>query len=287
MPPLERPRTGYENEHLATFLLSRISFVASPIKVADDVGTDLFCTLFETAKGQLFPRSSFAIQLKSTTDGFDATGKLDYFERLELPFLVGVVDQKNLRLSIYSGEYVPILFSHFGRPQHLKILPIDGSVTFEDYYEDKSNERYVLRMPHIVDLEAQESRESAGCKSQLLLQLCSRMHQNISSKAICEYVFKLGDGRPVVFAGPGSAVTFRDNFYYRLIEVFRNLDWLFRSNPQTFPNREYEIYERCYIDLKRTVQVPMELTTAYQALKQRLERPSTSCPDQTTATPRP
>ena len=188
-----------------------------------------------------------------------------------MPFLVGVVDQKNLRLSIYSGEYVPILFSHFGRQQRLKILPIDGPVTFEDYYEDKSNERYVLRMPHILDLEAQENREGAECKGQLLLRLCSRMHQNISTKAICEYVFKLGDSRTVVFAGPGSALTFRENFYYRLIEAFRNLDWLFRSDPQTFPNREYELYERCYLDLKKTVQVPMELTAAYQALKQRLQ----------------
>jgi hypothetical protein len=273
MPHLDKLRKGWENEHLATFLLSRISFVANPIKVADDIGTDLFCTLFEIATGQLFPRSSFAIQLKSSTGGFDVTGQLDYFERLELPFLVGVVDQKNLRLSIYSGEYVPILFSHLGRPRRLNILPIDGPVTFEDYYEDKSNEHYVLRMPHILDLEVRENRESAGCKSQLLLQLCSRMHQNISTKAICEYVFKLGDGRVVVFAGPGSNLTFRENFYYRLIEAFRNLDWLFRSNPQTFPNHEYEIYERCYLDLKRTVQIPIELTAAYHALRQRLETP--------------
>ena len=44
------PHKGWENEHLATFLLSRIAFVASPVKVGDDVGTDVFCTLFEVTK---------------------------------------------------------------------------------------------------------------------------------------------------------------------------------------------------------------------------------------------
>src|SRR5947209_19236526 len=102
MPHLEKFRIGWENEHLATFLISRISFVANPTKVADDVGTDLFCCLFEITKGELFPRSSFAIQIKSSKDTIDATRQIEYFEKLELPFFVGVVDQKKLRLSIYS-----------------------------------------------------------------------------------------------------------------------------------------------------------------------------------------
>jgi len=65
MPHLERFRKGWENEHLATFLLSRLSFVANPVRVGDDLGTDLFCTLFEVAEGELFPRNSFAVQAKA------------------------------------------------------------------------------------------------------------------------------------------------------------------------------------------------------------------------------
>jgi hypothetical protein len=46
------PHNGWDNEHLATFLLSRIAFVATPVKVGDDIGIDVFCTVFEVAKGK-------------------------------------------------------------------------------------------------------------------------------------------------------------------------------------------------------------------------------------------
>jgi hypothetical protein len=59
---LGRFRKGWENEHLASFLLSRIAFVANPLTVADDIGSDFFCTLFEVFNGDsLFPRNSLAI----------------------------------------------------------------------------------------------------------------------------------------------------------------------------------------------------------------------------------
>src|SRR3989442_8991321 len=79
MPHLAVPRKGWENEHLATFLLSQIAFVAHPLTVADDVGSDFFCTLFEpTAQDgtqMLFPLNSFAIQVKSNRDNVNATNK--------------------------------------------------------------------------------------------------------------------------------------------------------------------------------------------------------------------
>lgn len=127
MPHLGKLHKGWENEHLASFLLSRISFVANPVTVGDDVGSDFFCTLFEVSEAdQLFPRNSLAIQIKSSKDPVDATSKIEYLEKLELPFFVGVVDQNKLRLSIYSGEYLPILFSHYGIPQGLKLSLEDG-----------------------------------------------------------------------------------------------------------------------------------------------------------------
>jgi len=88
----------------------------------------------------------------------------------------------------------------------------------------------------------------------------------------CEYVFKLGDGRPVIFAGPGSAQTFRDNFYYRLAEAFCNFERLYRCSPQQFPIIEYKTYEQFYLDLRKkmTGQIPMELAAAYASIKQLL-----------------
>lgn len=241
------------------------------MKVGDDVGTDLFCTLFEIIGGQLLPRTAFGIQLKSSESRINATGKIGYFEKLELPFFIGVVDQSNLRLSIYSGEYIPVFFSHFGRPRRLTlVLESEKDITFEKYCKQKTKGEYVLRMPHILDLSAHEGPNTAITKATQLSQLCSRMLQNISAKVVCEYVFRLGDGRVVTFAGPGSAATFRLNFYYRLAEVFANLDWLYRNHRQQFKISEWEMYERCYLELQNTDRLPLELSAAYQALKQRM-----------------
>ena len=37
---------GRQNEHLGLFILSRFVFVANPVTVSDDLGSDLFCNLF-------------------------------------------------------------------------------------------------------------------------------------------------------------------------------------------------------------------------------------------------
>lgn len=119
-------RKGWENENLACFILSKFSFISQPVTIADDCGSDFFCTIFQRKKGNgceyLIPKNSFAIQIKSNYETFDITNKIDYLESLEIPFFVGVADQKELKLSIYSGEYIPILFSYVGLPKKLEII---------------------------------------------------------------------------------------------------------------------------------------------------------------------
>ncbi len=121
MAHLGKFRKGWENEHVASFLLSRISFVANPMTVADDVGSDFFCTLFEVAEGdKLFPRNSFAIQVKSSKAEIGATGKIEYLAKLELPFFVGVVDQSNLETVHLFGRiltYIFLTLRNTSRPQ--------------------------------------------------------------------------------------------------------------------------------------------------------------------------
>jgi len=176
-----------------------------------------------------------------------------------LPFFVGVIDQSNLQLSLYSGEYLPIFFSHYGIPKGLKLSLEQSQVTFENYCEVKPEGKFTLRMPHVVNLEAKEDRESIAGKALVLSQLCSRMLQNISSRKTQEYVFKLGDDRVTIFAGPGSAQTFRNNFYYRLAEVFYNFEWLYRNERAQFNLGEYQLFGRFYRDLKNTAQLRLWL----------------------------
>jgi hypothetical protein len=40
MDQLYRFRKGWENENLAQYLLSRVAFIARPVSVSDDLGTD-------------------------------------------------------------------------------------------------------------------------------------------------------------------------------------------------------------------------------------------------------
>src|SRR5438067_11849084 len=120
---------GWENEHLATFLLSRIAFVASPVTVADDIGTDIFCTLFEVAKHKrqdvLLPRSSIAVQIKSNSGPVDVASKLDYLHRLEVPYYLGVVNQEQLTLELFSGRLLPVLLSRRPHPAQMFLIPVD------------------------------------------------------------------------------------------------------------------------------------------------------------------
>lgn len=118
MAHLYRFRKGWQNENLARFILSRISFVAHPATVADDVGSDFYCTLFEivedSGKRHLIPRNAFAVQVKSNRRKFSVSNKASYFSKFEVPLFIGVVDQETLRLDIYSGEFLPMFFSYKG-----------------------------------------------------------------------------------------------------------------------------------------------------------------------------
>jgi hypothetical protein len=115
MGHLKSTRVGWENERLAEFLLSRISFIATPAKTSDDVGTDFICTLFKeqemTGDGnkkwvELFPTQSFAIQVKTGAPSIvDITKHLGYLQALEMPFFLGFVEQQTGTLPADSWKH--------------------------------------------------------------------------------------------------------------------------------------------------------------------------------------
>ena len=282
MGQLAAPRIGWENEHLATYLLSKVSFVANPITVSDDVGSDFFCTLFESrienTAEQLFPRNSFAIQIKSKEETILATNKIEYLTNLELPFFVGVIDQKNLRLSIYSGEYVPILFTQHGIPQkELKLSPVRDVVSIKDYCRTKTDKSLkvltaFLKMPFVMEISANDDRDTIRTKARQASDLCSRMHQNISTRVSQEYIFKLNEpGSTLIMAGSGSATTFRRNFCFRLAEALYNLQWLHANQRNQFKIEEFRVYEKCYLGLIETnIEIPDKLRKVYTLFKSKL-----------------
>ena len=145
-----------------------------------------------------------------------------------LPFFIGVVDREALRLTIYSGEYLPVLFSHEGRPARLTLCPASASeIDASGPYDTEPPRVCSLRLPRVLELAATDNDTAFQEGRQALSRLCSRVLANISSRTNSEYIFRVDDsGRVVIMAGPASVQTFRRNFLLRLAEVFYNLEWL-------------------------------------------------------------
>jgi hypothetical protein len=268
-------RTGWENETLARYLLSRFSFVAHPASVSDDIGTDFFCTLFETRthgrRRFLIPRNSFAIQIKSSSRRFDATNKYDYLVGLEMPFFVGAVDRRALRLDIYSGEYIPDLFSYKPPPNRLKIEPCGSAVVdgVGAYFTDEGHDNYILKFPMVIQVSANATADDVARIAPALHERCSVMRNNIASWHNDEYIFKHPhSGQINTYAGCGSARVFRRNFYDRLAEVFANLKWLYEKQPTSFSWEEFEVYEMLYCMLQQQDNLPNHLAWLFDAVNE-------------------
>ena len=246
MSHLNATRKGWQNEHLGLFILSKFAFCANPVTVSDDLGSDFFCCLFETRTEKgievALPLNSFAIQLKSSPKPFDVSNKIEYLSRLEIPFFVGVV--KRLKLSIYSGEYLPLFFSEKGNPRKLHMQLVNrGRLSLSQRYSEFAPGKFRLRCPRVVTVRASTSKVEIKKVVRNLNELCARIHGNIATRRTDEHVYAIpGKAAYLIMAGPGSAKVFRRNFYWRLAEVFYNFVWLIERQPKRFDPHEAEIY---------------------------------------------
>lgn len=276
MPHLGSFRKGWESENLARYILHKFSFVSHPSSVSDDIGSDFFCTLFEVQKeggnDYLVPKNSFAIQVKSSSEKFDISNKLQYLENLEIPFFVGVVDRSELKMVIYSGEYIPFFFSYKGVPEKLEIELCERNQfdPFNSFCVETGYKSYVIKFPKVLEIRANVDTEELKQSVHTLSGLCFLIQENIASKKGGEYIFKLygcDPPRVMIFAGSGSFKVFRENFLKRLAEVFCNLDWIFKNVPDEFKIEEFRIYENLYNQLNDIYGLPDYLTQSYDKLK--------------------
>lgn len=253
--------------------------MAHPLTIADDIGSDFLCTLFEVRDDdgteKLFPTSSFAIQIKSNADKITATNKIDYLSTLELPYFVGTVDRSSLCLKVFSGEYIPIMFSQYKTPATLTLIPVEtlGSLS---YCEQTPEGCTTLRLPFVCEISASDQPDALREKAHKLRELCSLMHSNISARASREYIFRLnyGDGTTwLVLAGSSSVTTFRGNFDLRLAEVFYNLKWLHEHQPDKFNAREFAIYDALFKQMNEIGYEPHQLLRDVHARLSQLVNP--------------
>ncbi len=277
MPHLAVIRKGWQNEHIAAFILSRFAFVAHPAKIGDDIGTDFFCTFFGTIqqhkKDYLVPEHSFAIQIKSGGKLINVSKQIDFLSRLELPFFIGIVNQNKSLLSIYSGEYLPIFFPHKGIPESLKLeLYSKPDFTYDSYCTEIQDKKYHLRCPKVTTLSATMKDSEIREETKRLKEIAKRTQKNIAAWSNDENIYSVGkDGRDtIILAGYGSEKVFRDNFKKRLAEVFHNLMWIFNHPEYNWDLNEFLFYERIYDEMRQREKLPLYLTKIADELKSKV-----------------
>lgn len=265
MAHLLRIRKGWENEHLARFILSKFSFISQPSTIADDLGADFFCTFFiKVAKKRktknnkiiedvfIYPKHSFAIQIKSSRRQFNITNKLEFFDNLEIPFFIGVVNQKKLSISLYSGDVIPELVSLVG--------PLSGNNVKAALLEKRENHgqqagqtKYIIPFFKIGEIFASDTEEKLRLFIESFSRICLNYQKNIFSKKKQQFIFH--DAVTLeskIISGSGSYQVCRDNFFERLAEVFCNLAWVAPQleDKEKFM-QEYNLYKKLYLDLKK------------------------------------
>jgi len=279
MTPLRRFRSGWENEHMAAFLLSRIAFISSPANVSDDIGVDFICTRFQEESGFLYPEAPFAVQVKSSKRSFKFTFP-EYLDRLSMPFVVGVLSRSSATLDLYSGNSIPMFFSKvgLGGVRRLEIELIDDlpSEDCQGWKEKRIRGSFTIYMPLIASLGVADSRDKQRDSSESLQETCTRSQFNISSRRVGQHVYLTrSPGRAVIMAGSGSAETFRRNFHWRLAEYFQNLVWIGENCSQDLSQQECAIYSTFYEELRECFgRIPI-VEEAYDRLQAFFERTPT------------
>lgn len=245
-------RQGWQSENLARYLLSKIAFVSQPITISDDFGLDFLCTLFEKKKIEkqdiLFPRNSFAIQIKSKKGKkWNITDKESYIRHLEIPFFWGIVDKKKAKIEIYSGEYFESFIAHIGgiaEKQKLFLEIVEERDEKLSYYF-KENFHYV-KFPKVLEINV--GSNYSDLELDPFFETCDLMIKNIAARIKGSYLFEIYGGKNIrIYTGPNSAKLCEENFYRSLTEVFQNLLYIYTYNKDI--KKEFEVYKKFFLQL--------------------------------------
>lgn len=270
-------RKGWQSEHLARYILSKFSFVAEPSNISDDIGSDFFCTVFSIQDNIfLLPQNSIAIQIKSNKDEIDVSNKLEYLMNIEIPYFIGCINKKEHNLTIYSGESIPHFFSKFGNPSNLPhktqtIIKLIEKRENDLLFSTLDQKTFYLYFPKILVLSADFEYEKDINYLDSFKDCISKMQKNISAEISYEYMFDFIDNTGVaVYAGPGSANTYRENLCKRLCEAFFNVEFISNSSGKIRVT-EFRAYENLLKDIERIYGgIPTYLFQIYSDVKTRL-----------------
>ena len=236
-------RSGWQSENLARFILSKFSFVAQPSTVSDDIGSDFFCTLFYVQKEgrhkYLNPKSSFAIQIKSSMRDTDISNKWEYLANLEIPFFLGLIDRQGMELTMYSGEYIQPFFVEVQTPQQLR-FELCQRGNCEEWYVRGENDSFALKFPQIAQFRADMGSDALVNEVHALERVCKVINKNITTRNNKEYIFSEYDSTRLII--PFDNQNVRVSLFNRFGKLHSELAWLLKRRSDIFNTTELEYY---------------------------------------------
>jgi hypothetical protein len=213
-------RAGWQSENLARYILSTFAFIAQPSTIADDIGSDFFCTIFEAVSYNnskyLSPKESFAIQIKSNSRSFSISNKKEYLESLGIPYFVGVVNKEKRELDVFSGAYLIPFFVDNPDAQKVKIILNKNSVSEIYNYSDTSGE-FRINFPKILTLRSDQGSSDLSSNVKELSRFCQMISRNIARRNNKEFIFIDSKGKSLLV---NDKTLIQQSLSYRLANIF-------------------------------------------------------------------
>lgn len=224
-------RKGWQSENLSRYILSNFAFISQPSTVADDLGSDFFCTIFDAVpngkNNSLIPKESFTIQIKSNRKPFYITGKTEYLKNLRIPFFVGVCNKTNQELEVYSGEYLIPFFVDEPTAEKIKIKLCETNDCKENRYVKEDN-KFILKFPKLfiigANCDTSEFKETLDKFS----KTCRKINSNITRRDNKEYIFSESFSPNFILVSNKKII--KESINTRLKKVFRELTYILENN---------------------------------------------------------
>jgi len=234
-------RKGWTMEHLAAYILSKISFISAPLKIGDDIGIDFFCTLFEEEGNNLIPKNSFSIQIKSNKNSLDIKNKMGNLEKLKIPFFVGVAS--NDELEIYSGEGLCHFFALYGNsPKKIEAKLEEDTNIYKNHpnFIIEEESKIKILFPKILKIKSNEEYRDIKEKRCIFEDNIQKIQRNLSSMNNNSFLFETTNGNAIIYTGPTSVKYFHVNLKNSLIEAFVNIDKIILTPETKKIKEDYE-----------------------------------------------
>lgn len=220
-------RKGWQSENLARYILSNFSFISQPATIADDLGSDFFCTIFDAVPNNknkaLVPQESFSIQIKSNRKPFYITDKTEYLKNLGIPFFIGVCNKKEQNLEFYSGEYLIPFFVDEPAARKIKIKLSQTDDCKENRYFKKDSE-YILKFPKLFTINSNYDYSEFEKTIKNLSQACCSISRNITRRNNKEYIFFESFSNNFILVG--NKETVKESMDTRLNKIYSELAYI-------------------------------------------------------------